>query len=193
MPAITFAGPTSPPVRFTMPDGSLTLRIFDGTRVPLPQPDVLVSLWDGYQRQVHWNYHKASEIQFTIPLVNNFADNYRIVASARGYAYAGQSAIPLGAGPSEIDLMLLPKKPRLDFDPLATLRAPVRDLLKNYMVSQPKYAAADEAAYNALQIDSGPGLATLLNISSAFDGFNPHPMDFVKELLLLKPDRFFAH
>ena len=176
-----------------MPDGSLILKVFDGTRAPLPQPDVLVSLWDGYQRQVHWNYHKASEVRFIVPLANNFGDTYRVVVGADGYRYAGQSAIRLGAAPAEIELMLLPKKSKLQFDPLATLQDRVRNLLKNYMLARPQYAAADEAAYQALQIDSGPGLATLLNISSAFDGFNPHPLDFIEELLSLEPDRFFAH
>jgi len=176
-----------------MREGSLILKIFDGTRAPLPKPDVLVSLWDGYQRRVHWNYHKAAEVRFIVPLANNFGDTYRVVAGADGYRYAGQSAIRVGATAAEIELMLLPKKSKLQFDPLATLQDRVRNLLTNYMLARPQYAAADEAAYQAVQVDSGPGLATLLNISSAFDGFQPHPIDFVQELLSLEPDRFFAH
>jgi len=86
-------------------------------------------------------------------------------------------------------------KTRQIIRPSPALRATLsqKNLLKNYMVARPQYAAAGEPAYQALQINSGSGLATLLNVSSAFDGFNPHPMDFIQELLSLEPDRFFAH
>jgi hypothetical protein len=175
-----------------MAKGSLLLKIFDGTRALLSNADVLVSLWDGNQRRVHWNYHKGSQIQFTIPLADNFVDNYRVVVSANGYRDAGQSAVRVGTTPVEVSLMLVPKKPKFTFDALSGLSQKVRKLLEDYMASQPKYAAADQAAYELLQADNSAGLAALLNISSAFEGFDPHPMDFVERLLTLAPDRFFA-
>jgi len=175
-----------------MAKGSLLVKVFDGTRALLPNPDVLVSLWDGNQRRVHWNYHKASQIQFTVPLADNFVDNYRVVVSAKGYRDAGQTAVHVSTTPVEVNLMLVPKKPKFSFDELSALGVKVRKLLEDYLVSQPEYAAANQAAYEALQADNGPGLATLLSISSAFDGFAPHPMDFIDRLLTLAPDRFFA-
>src|SRR5215813_8356599 len=135
-----------------MADTTLTLHVFEGTRLPLTNRDILVSLWDGNQRRVHWAYHRSPDIRFTIPLADNFVDNYRVVVSTDGYRDAGQTSVVLTEDPSDLALMLLPKKPAFAFAPLDTI-ASVHESLSRLVVEhlQSRYDDASELTYKRLQ------------------------------------------
>jgi len=173
---------------------TLLVRLFDGTRQPSGR-ETLVSLFDGAQRRVHCAYHPRPNVQFTIPVTNGPIDSYRVVAAAKDHRDAGQSAIRIKeSAQSTVDLMLLPKRGRPVFEPLAALdrvHKKLRPLLEDFLLRQLR--ASDEGAYQRLQQAHAEGVMTLLNIASAFEGFTPpHPFDFVETLVELKPDRFFA-
>src|SRR5262245_60403523 len=117
--------------------GTLTLRMFDGERLPLVDQDILISLWDGNQRRVHWAYHRTPNIKFTIPLAGNFVDAYRVVAGAKGYRDAGQTNVMLSEDPAQVDLMLLPRKAKFNFTTLAEIKDPdLRRLISEHLTSR---------------------------------------------------------
>lgn len=170
--------------------GTLTLRMFDGARLPLAGKDILVSLWDGNQRRVHWAYHTASSVQFTIPLADNFVDSYRVAVSAKGYRDAGQTNVRVSDEPAQVDLMLLPRKAKFEFAGLAGLNGDLGRLVTAHLTS--RYGSATEDTYILLQKEFSEGLATVLNIAGAFTGFAQHPLSFAEKFNSLAPDRFFA-
>src|SRR5262245_668074 len=97
---------------------TLTINVFDGTRNLLkPGVDILYRLFDGTQKARAPQELPRSSVRFPdLPFFNNFADNYRVVVSADGYNQAGFTPVPLSpAHPSELDVMLLPKKNSLNF------------------------------------------------------------------------------
>src|SRR5262245_38280232 len=202
-----------------MPDatGKLMVRVVDGARQPF-KGDVLISLFDGAQRRVHWAYHSSPFIEFTIPVTDGPLDVYRVVAGAKDRRDAGQLGIPLKNGVMTfVDLMLLPKRASFEFEPLETLEGihpKLLPLVKAFL--DENFGGDDQEAYEKLQqnednvnkipVNTAEGLATLLSISSGFDGFGTpstpiiplkpaetakhHPLDFVSRLTQLHADRF---
>ena len=69
----------------------LTVNIFSGARMPFPATtEVLLTVIDGNQKEVHRDGHKASSITLEgLPFHDNFADNYTVLAWAKGYSQAG--------------------------------------------------------------------------------------------------------
>jgi len=177
-----------------MGDATLLVRLFDGARRPFGT-ETVVSLFDGAQRRVHWAFHPRPNVEFSIPVTNGPVDTYRVVAGATDHRDAGQRAIRISESVrSTVDLMLLPRRTRPVFEPLAALdrvHVKLRPLVEDYLARH--VGASDEAAYRRLQESNAEALMTLLNIASAFGGFAPeHPLDFVDVLVELKPDRLFA-
>lgn len=192
-----------------MSEAKLLVRVFDGARKTF-EDDVLISLFDGAQRRVHWAYHSAAFVEFTIPVTNGPLDVFRVVAGAKDYRDAGQLGVFLkGGAVSVVDLMLLPKRGNFVFQPLEFLtnfHHKLISLIRDFLMRQ--FNASDQNAYERLQKDNPEGLATLLSIASGFEGFGAneenttllkpptavksHPFDFVNKLIDLKPDRFFA-
>src|SRR5262249_17064695 len=141
------------------------------------------SLFDGAQRRVHWAYHSLPFIEFSIPVTDGPNDVYRVIAGAKDCRDAGQMAIPLKEDVTTIvDLMLLPKRATFQFEPLDTLtnvHPKLLPLVKTFLTEN--FGGDDEAAYRRLQqnqdnvnkipVNTAEGLATLLSISSGFDGF----------------------
>jgi hypothetical protein len=191
-----------------MLETTLSVRVVDGGRQPF-QGDVLITLFDGNQQRVHWAFHKTPNVVFTVPLTDGPADVFRVIASADNCKDAGQLGVELKQGTaSAVDLMLLPRKGSFVFQPLASLSNYHKNLLplvQQFLRSM--FDSDDQKAYEKLQRDNEEGLATLLSISSAFQGFGAsagvtavappiatvsHPLDFVTELVRLEFDRFFA-
>jgi hypothetical protein len=178
-----------------MPTGQLLVRLSDGARNRFER-EALVSLFDGAQRRVHAAFHQKPNIEFTIPITDGPNDMYRVVVSARDHLDAGQMAIPVKADTvSIVDLMMIPKRSRPMFRPLADLDAihpRLRPLIEGFL--QETLGSSGDASYQQLQNSNPAGLITLLSISSAFADFAApdHPLDFVDRLLELQQDRFFA-
>lgn len=58
----------------------LLLRVFDGTRQPASADlNLLVTLRDGNQKQIHRDYHLGPNIEFDVPFYNNFGDRYAVI------------------------------------------------------------------------------------------------------------------
>ena len=195
-----------------MSDGRLLIRVFDGARSPFPG-DVLISLFDGVQRRVHWAHHSTPFTMFTIPLTDGPLDVFRVVAGAPKHRDAGQLGITLKQDTlSIVNLMLLPQRADFVFQPLATLKNIHQKLFTSVTGFLKKQnLTADDKGYKAFQekdLKNREGLATLLSIASGFDGFGAgenggsalappiafghHPLEYVDELISLEPDRFFA-
>ena len=70
---------------------ALTVGLFSGVRQAFPATErVLITLRDGNQKQVFRDYVNGSSFRMTgLPFHNNFADNYTVVAWAKGYQQAG--------------------------------------------------------------------------------------------------------
>lgn len=178
-----------------MADGKLLVRLADGARQVFGR-EALVNLFDGAQRLMHAAVHQKPNIEFTIPVTGGLNDTYRVVVNAKDHLDAGQTAIPVRAGiTSIVDLMLIPKRSKPVFRPLSdlnTVHRQLRPLIEGLLTQQ--FGSGDEASYERLQNENPAGLMTLLSIASAFGDFSTpnHPLDFVDQLLELKPDRFFA-
>src|SRR5262249_32864565 len=144
----------SPGRKPLMPDamGTLMVRVVDGARQPF-KGDVLISLFDGAQRRVHWAYHSLPFIEFSIPVTDGPNDVYRAIAGAKDCRDAGQMAIPLKEDVTTIvDLMLLPKRATFQFEPLDTLtnvHPKLLPLVKTFLTEN--FGGDDEAAYRRLQ------------------------------------------
>src|SRR5438094_10076668 len=96
----------------------LQLRLFDGTRVPIsPDLNILITLRDGNQKEIYRDYQHGPEIQFDVPFYNNLGDNYAVIAWTKRYEQAG--FVPVRVSRElmpTVDIMLLPKKRRFNFD-----------------------------------------------------------------------------
>jgi hypothetical protein len=184
-------------------DTTLLLRIVDGARQPLAG-QTLVTLFDGAQRMVHRAAHHSDQIRFIVPFTDGPNDIYRVTVSADGRLDAGQLGIKLeGQTETAVDVMLLPRASKFDFKALSSLagvHAKLPALVNAFLTKH--FSAADAATYD--QLKDQPGLATLLSITSGFDGFGSgrnvtlddagkkHPLEFINELTQLDSDRFFA-
>jgi len=189
--------------------GTLNLHIVDSTRQPF-QGTALVTLRDGYGRQLHRNHHDANIITFQIELADNLRDLYTVNVAADDSQDAGFTPVHLTKdAPEDVHLMLTRKKPRFRFLPtladVQLMRPNVHQILER--------SGLDEVAYQGLaKIDPDHPercpFATLLNILTALDDIpvrtaGPGALDtsndsvlsfYYKSVFLdrLKDDRFFA-
>ncbi len=74
-----------------MPDkAQLVLNLFDGSRRPIATDlNCLIRIIDGNQQQIFTNFLKGPSHSFEVPLNDNLADRYTILASADGMRDAG--------------------------------------------------------------------------------------------------------
>lgn len=182
-----------------LPDEStLTVNVVDGTRQPFPAgKNILYRIFDGNQREVASPEKPVSSIQFHVPFDDNLGDNYRVIAFADGFRQAGYTPIPLSPeAPATLDLMLIPKRPGLNFVPA---------LWDNIKTKLPFLGSdVDDATgrerYMDLMEDKPKSLASLLNITTSMaqipfdDGSTP--LDYLKVIKWdnsFAQDRFFAY
>src|SRR4051794_19190063 len=95
----------------------IQLNVFNGARKPIDQSvSLLVTLRDG-NNQVHRTDHSGPTVNFDVDFFNNFGDNYTVIASASKHLQSGFHPVKVSpAVPQAVDLMLLPKKNRFNFD-----------------------------------------------------------------------------
>jgi hypothetical protein len=152
---------------------SLRVDLFDGTRRPIdPEIEPLVQVFDGDSpsKKIGDSYKKANSIVFNdLPYSDNFADNFRVTATAKNYYDAG--FVPLKMSKDEtrvLNLMLLPKSYEFDFseadwDGLAGSRPELFGFLRG---GAPDDVTA-KARYVQLMTQHSMAFAALLNITTA--------------------------
>jgi hypothetical protein len=176
--------------------GKLTLHIYDTHRKPFRASNILVTLTDGYGRQMHRGYHDANVITFDIALADNLRDFYAVNVAADDRRDSGFMPVHVTAdNPQEVFVMLSPKDPRLQFPGrLSDISTPKPNLHVLLQAS-----GMTDAEYQDLVQNKPVHLATLFNTLTALDDM---PMKnggtvltrYYKNILLdvLKPDRFYA-
>jgi hypothetical protein len=178
--------------------GLVTLDVFDGTRKPIPSgTDMLVTVTDGAQNQLLRRFLKGPSIALELPVHNNFADNYSIIAFVDGHEQAGFQPVKVGPhAPQQLDLMLLPKNGNFHF-----AGARWQDVvLKKPLVARifEASAAVADSEYADLMESHPDRLACLLNITTAMEQISlprQTPLDYFKtfDLARLAPDRIFGY
>src|SRR4051812_7598868 len=96
----------------------LTVNIFSGNRMPFPATtEVLLTVIDGNQKEMHRDGHKASTVTFDgLPFHDNFGDNYTVLAWAKSYLQAGITPVKLSPRVSAVaDIMLVKKSGGYNF------------------------------------------------------------------------------
>jgi hypothetical protein len=179
--------------------GALNLNIFDGARRPFPlTPPVLLTIIDGQQNQLYRQNIPQPSVSLILPIHNNLADNYSVIAWAKGYLQAGFQPVKMSAGsPQVLDLMLLPNNGDFHFAQAkwTDIVARKQNLSQLFMAS----TGADPAlAYGQIEENHPNHLACLLNITTALEQIalpQSNPLSYFKQLDLsaLAPDRFFGY
>jgi len=180
----------------------LMVNVFDGTRRGIP-PDVklLVTLTNGFQDQVHRDYHNGPSMLFTLPSNDDIGDRYSVVVWADGYEQAGFAPVKISPKVFQhVDLMLLPKNADFNFHDArwANLRKSHPDLAA---ILAHGAGSATEARdrYTGLMEDRAPALACLLNITTAMSQLylpSGTPLTYIKEFVWdesMGSDRFFCY
>ncbi len=188
----------------TATGGRAMVNVFDGTRALYSDnAKPLITVRDGNQKVLSRDFHDDSSVFFTtLPLFDNFGDNYTFLASADGYKDAGFFPVKLAPNVDQVvDLMLIPSSNSFNFaqakwNVLAANRPEFRDLFKNGA------ATDDEAAtrYGNLE-EGGALLACLLNITTAMQQLHlpqKTAFDYLKRVIwdkgkfAMAQDRFYA-
>jgi len=192
----------------SLPDrASLPVQVL-GTNRQLLQSSkgVLITLRDGYQKELHREFHKSSNVVFNVPFRNSFADKFTVVAWSEGFMQSGRMAIPLdplSADPTPVKLMLLPGACRYDF---TAARADKLTQEFDWLTKSFTETAYGELVGQSDVNGETNSLATLLNIEAALPSISMpgsvNPMTYFKRLyggetpanrpVGFLPDRFYV-
>ncbi len=187
--------------------GRAMINIFDGTRESYSDDaKLLVSVINGNNKLVSREFHDESSILFTdLPIADNFADNYSILAAADGYKDAGFFPVKMAANTVQIvNLMLLPGLSEFNFAGAAwNTLGDKRPALQHLLAADLASPAAAEARYNDLKdFNGGQVLACLLNILTAMQQIalpQGTPITYLKALIwdrtgddAMAQDRFYG-
>jgi hypothetical protein len=178
----------------------LTVNLFSGDRMPFPATtEVLLTVIDGNQKQVHRETHKASSITFEgLPFYDNFGDNYSVVASAKGYSQAGFSPVKLSPRVmATADIMLVRKNGGYNFsqakwDQLSASRS---EFIRVLSAGGSAKSARDR--YTDLIEERPAVLACMFNLFTAMEQIHlpdRTPLHYLSQMIWDKAaqDRFFA-
>lgn len=196
-----------------MPD-TTTLRVdlFDGTRRPIdPAVDPYIQVFDGDvpSKKLVDSFKPANSVVFpNLPYADNFADNFRVTATAKHYYDAGFVPLKMSKDETQVlNLMLLPRSYDFDFgeadwDGLAGSRPELFSFLRGG-------APDDETArtrYVQLMTQHALAFAALLNITTALGDIRlprdsgTTALSYFKQLIwdsaspeAPQQDRFFAY
>jgi hypothetical protein len=171
----------------------LTVNLFSGNRQPFPaSTEVLITVIDGNQKQVHRGEHNASSVTFDgLPFYDNFGDNYTVVAWAKGYSQAGITPVKLNPRLTAVaDIMLVKADGGYNFHDARW------DLLS---AARPEFArvlASADRVTDAME-HRPPVLACLLNLLTAMEQVHlpdRTPLQYLNELIWdrAQQDRIFA-
>ncbi len=188
--------------------GQINVGIYDGTRnLFSPDSQILYYVRDGNQKQVVSKY-LPPETTFKLPVQDNLADDYTVIASLTGYGTAGYRPIHISANSVQIvQLMLLPENPKFNFagatwGQLQQSSQRIWNLLSG-RVADPQNGNPKAQAFYTSQMGGSPkAIACLLNILTAMDQIQLSgevtPLDFLRDMIWdrpdypLKQDRFYC-
>ena len=141
--------------------GAITVNIFDGTRKPFSDGQLLITIRDGNQNQVSRKYHDHASVTFGgLSVFQNLGDNYAVIASAEGYKDSGFYPVKISAGENRlVDLMLLPSSNAFNFakakwQPLCASRPKLKIL---FSAGASDDAAAGNRYSDLMDYESGGG------------------------------------
>jgi hypothetical protein len=180
----------------------LMVNIFDGTRHPiLPSSDLLYRIIDGNQKSIVTRNAKGSSL-FTegLPFYDNFGDNYTVLVSGDGWFQAGSFPVHVSnVRLTNLDLMLIPKKSRLDFDNASWDKLQQTQPTVWQLLAAGAPGGDGQARYTQLMSSRPLSLASFLNLTTAMAQINLPVGTPLQYLRLLKwddsfeQDRFFAY
>lgn len=176
---------------------SLSVRIFDGTRNPLPAGvSVLTTIFDGHKKQV-FRDEVGNNTNFKVPFHDNLGDDYTVIAHASGYRQAGFFPVKVSRQfDAAIDLMLLPENAGYNFAAARWSRLRTSHKRLHELLAAGGGAAA-QSRYEDLLENRGAALACIFNILAILPGVHlaaGSPLDYLVELSWdeIKDDRCFA-
>jgi hypothetical protein len=178
----------------------LRVNVFNGARLPFGGSKVLITVLDGFQKQISRRFHNASSVTFTVPFQDNLADNFTVVAFADKHRQAGFMPVRVRSGATEqVDLMLIRNEAAFNFqdarwENLQQRRPELHRLLAAGV--SPSQAAT---RYTDLMERRPEALACFFNIAEAMSQIwlpSGTPLDYLRQLMwgdgTIKADRFFA-
>jgi hypothetical protein len=181
----------------------IQLNVFDGTRRPINKSaNLLITLRDGNQNQIHRDYHPGPTVSFDVPYFNGLGDNYTVIVYADKYVQAGFAPVRVSETvPQVLDLMLLPKKGRPNFGEASWSKIKMNHHSLFELLSGGASGVTEaKARYEDFMTKLPGSLAALLNITTAMEQiYLPagNPLSYFKELIweekMMKQDRFFAY
>src|SRR5262245_51251090 len=103
---------------------SLLVEVYGTNRQLIaPAGGLLITLRDGYQKQLHRDFHKSAKVLFEVPFRNNLADALTVIAWRESFVQAGCYPVQLESttnDPAPLQLMLLPEQCAYDFSRAAS-------------------------------------------------------------------------
>lgn len=181
----------------------IRLRLFDGARAAVPPSrKYLVRLRNGAQQEIYSDFKNGPDVTSRVPFYDNLSDNYTVNVTGKAAADAGFFPVHVDPeAPSVVDLMLLPKPFKYDFD-----QADWDLIEKSHVAASAALAygastpAAAKARYDAL-LQTGPQAAALWNILTSMGQAHltqGTTLDYLKEIIWNGPlapaaDRFFGY
>jgi hypothetical protein len=181
----------------------IQLNVFDGTRNFIANNvNLLVTLRDGNQKQVHRDSHSGPTVNFDVEFFNNFGDNYTIIAFANKHLQAGFHPVKVSpTNPQVVDIMLLPKRNRFNFDEAGWAKLKANQPKLSEILGHSAASGSDAKDRYDKLLDNEPGsLAAFFNIATAIrDVILPvgKALDYFREVIwdekTMRQDRFFAY
>jgi hypothetical protein len=150
--------------------GSLAISFYDGTRnLVSERTSVLLTLFDGWQHKIVGRRYRQSTVFIRGLSINgHFGDDYRVLASAKGYRDTGFFPARVMAGVMlPVDLMLIPEETNLNFG-LATWRALAQSRpgwQELFAAGADSKAAAQRRYSDLADFQQGLTLACILNLT----------------------------
>jgi hypothetical protein len=191
----------SVPAAIDRSKSALNLNIFNGARQPFPlATPVLVTIVDGQQNQLFRDEVHGPTIPFSLPIHDNLADNYSVIAFANGFEQAGFEPVKMTPGAAQaLDLMLLPKNGDLHFAQAKWTDIVARkQKLAQLFINSVGAGTDPSTVYGQIEEGQPDHLACLLNITTAMEQIalpRGNPLSYFQRLDLpaLAPDRFFGY
>ena len=181
----------------------IQLNVFNGAREKIDRDvNLLVTLRDGNLNQAHRGNHFGPRVDFDVEFFNNLGDKYTVIVSASKHLQMGFHPVKVSpSAPQVVDLMLLPKKNRFNFDEASWAKLKkIHSQLSEILARSADSDAEAKGRYDEF-MDNEPGsLAAFFNIATAIrDIILPEKkaLDYFKEMIwdqkLMREDRFFAY
>ena len=179
-----------------MPESTLTINLFDGTRQLFSKPlTALITIVDGNQKQVYRDYRQGNSHTFQLPFFDNLGDNYAVLVYADGYRQVGFAPVKLSSAfATTLDLMLIEDAPGYSFVNARWVQASTA----YPFLGGDTDAVAAQTRYEAMLDREPNSLACLLNLTAAMSTIELQagtPLDYIQQVRWDKPpaqDRFFA-